>query len=177
MQSRRAPASHAWIWAVGAARDSAVGAVRRHLGTSIDARADYYFDPGASTKAASTRCALVFGVWGGEIVGLGRMWSLPYDFPSLRCLPTGCCCAHRIAMTLRLFPPPDGTTNSSRGTDTRCLIPLRITVVDHETHADRLAGVRLELAIVERGAPVGSVVLADIAHATRRSVTGCSHRT
>jgi len=57
MQSRRAPASHAWIWAIGAARDSAVGAVRRHLGTSIDARADYCFDPGASTKAASTRCA------------------------------------------------------------------------------------------------------------------------
>jgi hypothetical protein len=27
--------------------------------TSIDARADYCFDPGASTKAASTRCALV----------------------------------------------------------------------------------------------------------------------
>jgi len=119
---------------------------------------------------------LVFGVWEGEIVGLGRTWS-PYHFPSLHCLPTGCCCAHGIAMTLRLFSPPEGTTNSSRGTDTRCLIPLRITIVDHETHADRLAGVRLELAIVERGAPVGSVALADIADATRRSVTGCSHRT
>ena len=58
-QSCRAQPAHAWIWAIGAARDSAVGAVRRHLGTSIDARADYCFDPGASTKAASTRCALV----------------------------------------------------------------------------------------------------------------------
>jgi hypothetical protein len=38
-------------------------------------------------------------------------------------------------------------------------------MVDHETHADRLAGVRLGLGIVERGAPVGSVALADIAHA------------
>ena len=46
-------------WAIGAARDSAVGAVRSHLRTSIDARADYRFDPGASTKAASTRCAIV----------------------------------------------------------------------------------------------------------------------
>ena len=32
-----------------------------------------------------------------------------------------------------------------------------------KTHTDRLAGVRLELAIVERGAPVGSVALAEIA--------------
>jgi hypothetical protein len=55
------PLAHvdACLWAIGAARDSAVGAVRRHLGTSIDARADYCFDPAASTKAASTRCALV----------------------------------------------------------------------------------------------------------------------
>ncbi len=36
-QACRAQAAHAWIWAIGAARDSAVGAVRRHLGTSIDA--------------------------------------------------------------------------------------------------------------------------------------------
>jgi hypothetical protein len=44
---------------IGAARDSAVGAVRRQLGTSIDARADYCFDPAASTKATSARRALV----------------------------------------------------------------------------------------------------------------------
>jgi hypothetical protein len=37
MQARGAPASRAWIWAIGAARDSAVGTVRRHLGTSSDA--------------------------------------------------------------------------------------------------------------------------------------------
>ena len=36
-QSWRDQVPHAWIWAIGAARDSSVGAVRRHLGTSIDA--------------------------------------------------------------------------------------------------------------------------------------------
>ena len=83
-------------------------------------------------EAAVTGEQLVFGVSEREIVALGRMWS-PYDFPSLHCLPTGCCCAHGIATMLGLFSPPEGTTNSSRSPDTRCLIPLRITTVDHET--------------------------------------------
>ena len=58
-QSRQAQAAHARIWAKGAARDSAVGADRRHLGTASTPRTDYCFDQGASTKAASTRCAFV----------------------------------------------------------------------------------------------------------------------
>lgn len=58
-ESSRAARTDARYWAMGAARDSAVGAVRRHLGISLDARADHCFDPGASTKAASTPCALV----------------------------------------------------------------------------------------------------------------------
>ena len=60
------------MWAIGAARDSAVGAVRRNLGTSIDARADYCFDPGASTKAASTRCARVAICETGAALRLGN---------------------------------------------------------------------------------------------------------
>ena len=58
-QSWRAHALHAWMWAIGAARDSAVGAVRRQLGTSIDAPRGLLLRSGRSTKAASTRCALV----------------------------------------------------------------------------------------------------------------------
>jgi hypothetical protein len=45
------------IWAIAAACDSAVDAVRRHIGTDIDARADYCFHQGACSEAASTRCA------------------------------------------------------------------------------------------------------------------------
>ena len=52
-------AGDACSWAIGAARDSAVGAVRHTLGPASTPRADYCFDPGASTKAASTRCTLV----------------------------------------------------------------------------------------------------------------------
>ena len=46
-------------WAIGAARDSGVGAVRRDLGTSMDARPDCCMDQGASTEAAGTRCAVL----------------------------------------------------------------------------------------------------------------------
>ena len=46
------------FWARGAARDSAVGAVRRHLGTSIDARADYCFDPTVSRRLQAPEARL-----------------------------------------------------------------------------------------------------------------------
>jgi hypothetical protein len=68
------------FWAIGAARDSAVGAVRRHLGTSIDARADYCFDPGASTKAASTRCALVANGRCAATRGPRLAFTLPHGY-------------------------------------------------------------------------------------------------
>jgi hypothetical protein len=55
----QAPISRARICAIGAARDSAVGADRRHLGPASTPRADYCFDKDASTEAASTRCAFV----------------------------------------------------------------------------------------------------------------------
>jgi len=58
-QPRRLDRGRRCAWAIGAARDSGVGAVRRDLGTSMDARADCCMDQGASTEAASTRCAVL----------------------------------------------------------------------------------------------------------------------
>ncbi len=58
---RPAPRSLARARTIGAARDSVVGADRRHRGPVSTPRADYCLDKGASTEAASTRCASVAG--------------------------------------------------------------------------------------------------------------------
>jgi hypothetical protein len=58
-RSSGAALADARSWAKGAARDSAVGADRRHLGTGIDAPRGLLLRSGASTEAASTRCAFV----------------------------------------------------------------------------------------------------------------------
>ena len=115
------PWPHARVWVIGAARDSAVGAVRRHLGTSIDARADYCFDPGASTKAASTRCALVANGRCAATRGPRLAFTLPHGYhergargwlcpkPVARRLRRGCCSRARKHPGSWLAPSASGS--------------------------------------------------------------------
>ncbi len=65
------------IWAIGAARHAAVSAVRRRLGTSVDTRADYCFDQGASTRrqapdARLWRRAGRSASWSRDLLRVGR---------------------------------------------------------------------------------------------------------
>ena len=58
-QACRRPHLDACVWAIGAARDPAVGAVHRDSGSTSTACPDYCFDQAACSEAASTRCAFI----------------------------------------------------------------------------------------------------------------------
>jgi hypothetical protein len=117
----RSPHSIFTVWAIEAARDSAVGAVRHTLGPASTPRADYCFDRGASTKAASTRCALA------------RLWRAAGASPNVSRDPHWG--TRRQVMPVRLSDQRVSRMRSSSAglrAPAGCLVPSRISTTAND---------------------------------------------